>query len=208
MKLKDGLNRLQGAIHQGQKQMRKSLPPIAPAIFASSLLIVIGYLGWSTYLLQAELDMFTRNIERVPDVEKRLTLEKDRLNLVNSLNTGRAQIVGGALVFLTAYIGWRNLKATEDKQVTERFSKAIELLGRDGANDVHVRLGGIYALERIANDSDKDYWQVMEILTAYVREQSPWTKEKEKEWAEAKQGQGKLEIPPLKIPALHNGGMN
>lgn len=199
MKLKDGLKRFQGAIHQGQKQMRKSLPPVAPAIFASSLLIVIGYLGWNTYWLQTELDVFTQELKGVHDTEKRLTLEKDRLNLVNSLNTGRAQIVGGALVALTAYIGWRNLKATEDKQVTERFSKAIELLGRDGANDVHVRLGGIYALERIANDSDKDYWQVMEILTAYVREKSPWTKEKDKEWAQAKPSIYKVTIPPLKI---------
>jgi hypothetical protein len=34
-----------------------------------------------------------------------------------------------------------------------------------------VRLGGIYALERIARDSPKrDYSTVMEVLTAYVRE--------------------------------------
>ena len=37
-----------------------------------------------------------------------------------------------------------------------------------------MRLGGIYALERIANDSDKDYWPIMETLTAYVRERVPW----------------------------------
>ena len=36
-----------------------------------------------------------------------------------------------------------------------------------------IRLGGIYALERIANESDKDYWPIMEILTAYVRKNSP-----------------------------------
>jgi hypothetical protein len=33
-------------------------------------------------------------------------------------------------------------------------------------------LGGIYALESIANESDKDYWQFMEILTADVRKNS------------------------------------
>jgi uncharacterized protein YjbI with pentapeptide repeats len=36
-----------------------------------------------------------------------------------------------------------------------------------------VRLGGIYALERIARDSEYDHWPVMEILTAFVREQAP-----------------------------------
>ena len=38
---------------------------------------------------------------------------------------------------------------------------------------MEIRLGGIYALERISNESDKDYWPIMEILTAYVRINSP-----------------------------------
>jgi len=32
-----------------------------------------------------------------------------------------------------------------------------------------VRLGAIYALERIAQDSERDHWPIMETLTAYVR---------------------------------------
>jgi uncharacterized protein YjbI with pentapeptide repeats len=36
-----------------------------------------------------------------------------------------------------------------------------------------VRLGGIYALERIARDSPRDYGPVMEVLTAFVRQESP-----------------------------------
>ncbi len=64
-----------------------------------------------------------------------------------------------------------NLKLAEAKQVTERFSKAVEMLS---SGNIHTRLGGIYALERIAKDSDDDYWQVMEVLTAFVREESPW----------------------------------
>lgn len=35
-------------------------------------------------------------------------------------------------------------------------------------------LSGIYALERIAQDSKKDHWPIMEILTAYVRENAQW----------------------------------
>jgi hypothetical protein len=41
-----------------------------------------------------------------------------------------------------------------------------------GNRKIEIRLGGIYALERIANESKKDYWQIIEILTAYVRENS------------------------------------
>ena len=37
---------------------------------------------------------------------------------------------------------------------------------------IEIRLGGIYGLERIANESEKDYWPIVEILTAYVRKNS------------------------------------
>ncbi|HEY0460079.1 MAG TPA: pentapeptide repeat-containing protein [Pyrinomonadaceae bacterium] len=46
-----------------------------------------------------------------------------------------------------------------------------------GNEKLDVRLGGIYALERIARDSQKDHWTVMEVLTAFVRENSPDTNE-------------------------------
>lgn len=96
--------------------------------------------------------------------------DKERIELENASRTTLVQALGGIFFFSTAYFSWRNLSATEDKQITERFSKAVELLGNA---DIHVRLGAIYALERISKDSEKDYWQVMEILTAYLREKSP-----------------------------------
>jgi hypothetical protein len=39
-----------------------------------------------------------------------------------------------------------------------------------------VRIGGIYALERIARDSAKDHPTVMEVLNAFIRDHSrePW----------------------------------
>jgi uncharacterized protein YjbI with pentapeptide repeats len=55
--------------------------------------------------------------------------------------------------------------------ITERFTRAVDQLGSD---KLDVRLGGIYALERIARDSRDDHPQVMEVLTAYVREHVPW----------------------------------
>jgi len=39
--------------------------------------------------------------------------------------------------------------------------------------NIEVRLGAIYALERIARDSETDHIQVMELLCAYVRENAP-----------------------------------
>lgn len=59
-----------------------------------------------------------------------------------------------------------------ERLITDRFIRAVEQLGNRDSLD--VRLGGIYALERIARDSRKDYWTVMEVLTAYVRENAKW----------------------------------
>jgi hypothetical protein len=58
---------------------------------------------------------------------------------------------------------------TERGQVTDRYSKAIEQLGSD---TLDVRLGGIYALEQIAKDSDRgadDQTTIVEVLGAFVR---------------------------------------
>jgi TolA-binding protein len=72
----------------------------------------------------------------------------------------------------------QNQRLTEQGQITERFTRAIEQLGAtdDTTSNprLELRLGGVYALERIAWDSPKrDYSTVMEVLTAYVRENTP-----------------------------------
>ena len=63
----------------------------------------------------------------------------------------------------------RTLELTEQGQVTDRYTKAIEQLGSD---KLDVRIGGIYALQRIANDSAQDHPTVMEVLAAFVRDHS------------------------------------
>jgi uncharacterized protein YjbI with pentapeptide repeats len=62
-----------------------------------------------------------------------------------------------------------NQKADSDRegQITERYTRAVEQLGSEA---VAIRLGGIYALERIAKDSIRDHATIVELLTAYVRE--------------------------------------
>lgn len=63
------------------------------------------------------------------------------------------------------------MKVDQDQQITERFTRAIVQLGDEL---MALRLGGIYALERISKDSAKDHWQVMEVLMAYVRKNVRW----------------------------------
>ena len=77
----------------------------------------------------------------------------------------------GALVFTARNftLSRRALELSEQGQVTERYTKAIEQLGSD---KLDVRIGGIYALERVARDSPRDQPTVMEVLTAFIRERS------------------------------------
>ncbi|WP_375500350.1 pentapeptide repeat-containing protein [uncultured Nostoc sp.] len=77
----------------------------------------------------------------------------------------------------TAKAALQNAQAAQDKQITERFAKAIEQLGNE---KIEVRLGAIYTLERIAKDSKDDHWTIMEVLTAFVRENAPVKKDKKK----------------------------
>jgi hypothetical protein len=72
----------------------------------------------------------------------------------------------GALVFTGL-----SLQATREGQIADRFNKAVGQLGTK--DSLEMRLGGIYALESIALDSDRDHATVMEVLSAYVREHAP-----------------------------------
>ena len=92
------------------------------------------------------------------------------------LTFGAGLIATGALVFTARNftLSRRTFQLTEQGQVTDRFTKAIEQLG---SGKLDVRIGGIYALERVARDSARDHPTVMEVLTAFIREHSrePWT---------------------------------
>lgn len=114
------------------------------------------------------------------------SLPPDRyLELQNSYRATIVQALGGLFLLLGLYLTWRRVTATEQQvviagegQITERFTRAIEQLGSE---KLAVRLGGIYALERIARDSERDHWPIMEVLTGYVRENAPRSEDGEGE---------------------------
>jgi uncharacterized protein YjbI with pentapeptide repeats len=94
-----------------------------------------------------------------------------------------AQILGGTALLSGLYFTWRTLQVNREGQITERFTSAIDQLGKveDGKKLFEIRVGGIYALERIARESEEDYEPIMEVLTAYVRQNAPLDPEREKD---------------------------
>ena len=78
----------------------------------------------------------------------------------------------------TARTAQEKLDIDREAQITNRITQAVAQLGselKDGQPNLEVRLGGIYALERISRDSPRDYWTIMEVLTAYVRQNARWS---------------------------------
>jgi hypothetical protein len=117
------------------------------------------------------------------DLAHGLVTENDIPKRIDAHRRFIIQVAGGLVVVGGLYLTYwrtqltdqqtqltdRRIQAIEDGQVTERFTQAIEQLGSE---EITTRIGGIYALERIAMDSPKDHWTVMETLTAFIREES------------------------------------
>jgi uncharacterized protein YjbI with pentapeptide repeats len=100
------------------------------------------------------------------------TKPRERKDLVLAL----AQILAGMALLLGLYFTWRTLQVNREGQITERFTRAIDQLG---SKELEIRIGGIYALERIARDSERDHWPIIEVLTAYVRQHAVEKRPKE-----------------------------
>lgn len=146
------------------------------------LLIIVRPQQHNIYELDRKIDIVKRKIDLIEFIGEKIKLEKDiliiekdKVIINNGMYTNSIQALGSVVLAITAYIaylnftiGEKNLKLTEEKQVTERFSRAIEHLGSE---KIDVRLGGIYALEQIAITSQKTYhWTIVEILSAFIRE--------------------------------------
>lgn len=83
--------------------------------------------------------------------------------IVNSRNLQLAQ----RTLELNQEANRSTLDATREGQIADRYTKAIAQLGSE---KLPVRLGGIYALERLAVDSERDHGTVVEVLSAYARD--------------------------------------
>jgi uncharacterized protein YjbI with pentapeptide repeats len=114
---------------------------------------------------------------------------KSQFELENEARRTLAEALGGLFLVIGLAVTWLQILNNQQEQrqaariaaeqqalmqegqITDRFTAAIAHLGDER---LQVRLGGIYALERIGRDSDKDRSAVMEILAAFVRARAPW----------------------------------
>lgn len=82
-------------------------------------------------------------------------------------------VIGGSGALAGLYVSYRKQRTDEanhvrdqDKLFTERYTQAVAQLGNSAAA---VRLGGVYALARIADDSERDRPTCLKVLCGYLR---------------------------------------
>jgi hypothetical protein len=148
------------------------------ALSAAAGLLVVGWLATTPWLvdhwprvLAVVLFLFVFVVPRwfvparsaaslagVEDPAARGRLEDDRLKLQNDVRIGLLQAVAGVAVIAAVVVTWQQLETDRrqlrqqlevagQEQAGERFARALDQLGSE---QLDVRLGGIYGLERIA----------------------------------------------------------
>jgi hypothetical protein len=122
---------------------------------------------------------------------------KDFSTVLKNLAQGSALLLGAlvaaATLFFTLIKTWINERTTtadEEGLITDRINAAVASLGAEKTKkvfvrgkekeqtvpNIEVRIGAILALERMAKKNADVHIQIMEILTAYIRENAPRTK--------------------------------
>jgi uncharacterized protein YjbI with pentapeptide repeats len=183
-------------------QHRFTSAPLILLIILALGLIVTSILSLPGYVV--ENDVGHSDLLRPPELAK----------AKNDVRTTLLQGIGGLLLTVGAIATWRQLRLGRDQlrqnleltlkqleinergQITERFTRAIEQLGSDR---LHLQIGGIYALERIARDSIDDRATVAEVLCAFVRTQAAWQGDEH----HSRSTQEPDQLPRLHIRAPH-----
>ncbi len=101
---------------------------------------------------------------------------------LKAMNDVRAPLVALLVAFgagVTLVYTARTYRLNHEGHVTDRYSKAVDQLGN--RENSSVRIGGVYALERIGGDSPKDCATILDVLGSFVRERSKALRERQDE---------------------------
>lgn len=130
-------------------------------IIAAALLIAV-VVAVGSVALWIVPEALTQQVSRDLTTSERLT----------AVNDARAPVVAFIVAVGAAGSLWftaRTYTLSREGHVTERYTRAVGQLGDDS---MAVRVGGVYALERIGNDSAKDRTTIVYVLGAFIRERS------------------------------------
>lgn len=149
----------------------------AASLIAAAAAVAVLYL-----LLWAGPDVLARHdVGNITGSLRSLRLQQARDAARGRLLTlGAGIFAAGALIYTA-----RNFALARQGQVTDRYTKAIDQLG---SGKLDVRIGGVYALERVARDSPRDHPVIMDVLSAFIKEHS------NEQWILPKSNEGQPDI--------------
>jgi len=107
----------------------------------------------------------------VSSPQARIQLQQAQGQLANNVRSSVLQVLAGLAVASGAIATWRQVRISREGQITDRFTRAVDQLG---SQSVDVRVGGLYALERIAKDSVPDRTAIQFLMGAFVRNHAKW----------------------------------
>lgn len=119
------------------------------------------------------VDLLPRELARTDEA----AYPVQRLAEEGRLRTALLSLLAGIVAIAGAIYTARTFALSRRGQVTDRITRAVDQLGHES---VVVRLGGIYALGRVARESFDDQDAILEVLTAHVRQHSPWPADDER----------------------------
>jgi hypothetical protein len=96
----------------------------------------------------------------------RLVAPAEQHKAVSDARTGVVALIVALGAFGSLAYTIRTYGLSVSGQVTDRYSKAVEQLGDQRT---FVRLGGVFALQRLINDSRIDQPMIVEVLASFVR---------------------------------------
>jgi hypothetical protein len=136
---------------------------IGLAVIAALLLtLAIWWLWWRLPKREA-----ARLALKIRDAKARSDVEDNYRKTVGQALGGIAVLFGAGVAYLQFS---QQQRAAHDLLISNQVSKGFELLGNKDKDAVVLRLGGIYALEGVMNNSDQYHQAVLEELSAFVRE--------------------------------------
>jgi Pentapeptide repeats (9 copies) len=201
--------------HERGRLLRR-LAVVGPLVLGLLVILLLACVLWIPRWLYPPLT--ETDLRGVSDAAKVQELKGARLKLENDARTTLLQGLAAVLVLTGAAIGaavtlrqirisqgqlqatraqmqhtlettQQQLNLTEQGQITDRYTKAVEQLGHEKAP---VRLGALYSLEHLAQDNPNYRQTVVDVVCAYLR--MPYT-------PPAQQEPGAEQVQELALPA-------
>jgi len=108
-------------------------------------------------------------------------------------------LFGLSFIFKKIVIAEKNLDVAKQDLVTGKLTWAIRQLQ---THKTEVQLAGIFTLESIARESEKYHWEIIELLTAFVRENAKYSEVVMKSKNEHPEEGPKLKKVPANIQTI------